>query len=124
MLTVEKQDGTTVNYDPRRLRGVNVFTEIEREFATRDRIQFTAGEKNDGQLVLFPAVLFDVTDAGCSSYWRATVSEDGSVTLRPEELHREFFHDDLSEGDPAIRQVFQTMLAKLETEFPALVAQS
>nr|AOS95232.1 ATP-dependent exoDNAse (exonuclease V) alpha subunit - helicase superfamily I [uncultured bacterium] len=45
MLTVEKQDGTTVSYDPKRLRGVNVFTEIEREFATGDRIQFTAGEK-------------------------------------------------------------------------------
>jgi len=45
MLTVEKQDGTTVSYDPRRLRGVNVFTEIEREFATGDRIQFTAAEK-------------------------------------------------------------------------------
>ena len=45
MLTVEKQDGTTVSYNPKRLRGVNVFTEIDREFATGDRIQFTAGEK-------------------------------------------------------------------------------
>lgn len=45
MLTVEKQDGTTVSYDPKRLRGVNVFTEIEREFAKGDRIQLTAGDK-------------------------------------------------------------------------------
>lgn len=75
---------------------------------------------NDGrQFVLFPAVLFEVTDARCSSYWRAAVSGDGSVTLRPEELYREFFHDDLSEGDPATRQVFQAVVAKLETEFPA-----
>jgi conjugative relaxase-like TrwC/TraI family protein len=44
-LTVEKQDGTTVSYDPKRLRGVNVFTEMEREFATGDRIQLTAGDK-------------------------------------------------------------------------------
>jgi hypothetical protein len=75
-------------------------------------------------LVLYPAVLFEVTDARCSSYWRAAVSGDGSVTLRPEELYREFFHDDLSEGDPATRQVFRAMVAKLESEFPALALQS
>jgi hypothetical protein len=34
MFTVEKQDGTSVSYDPKLLRGVNVFTEIEREFET------------------------------------------------------------------------------------------
>ena len=80
---------------------------------------------NDGgQFVLFPAMLFEVTDARCSSYWRAAVSGDGSVTLRPEELYREFFHDDLSEGDPATREVFQATVAKLEAEFPALVQQS
>jgi hypothetical protein len=79
---------------------------------------------DDGQFVLFPAMLFEVTDARCSSYWRAAVSGDGSVTLRPEELYREFFHDDLSEGDPATRQVFQAMVAKLEAELPALVRQS
>jgi hypothetical protein len=45
-LTVERQDGTSVTYDPRRLRGVNVFSEVAREFATGDRIQFTAAEKN------------------------------------------------------------------------------
>lgn len=41
-LTVERADGEVVAYDPRRLRGVNVFREQEREFATGDRIQFTA----------------------------------------------------------------------------------
>ena len=58
-------------------------------------------------LVLYPAVLFEVTDARCSSYWRAAVFGDGSVTLRPEELYREFFHDDLSEREPATREVFK-----------------
>jgi len=80
---------------------------------------------NDGgQLVLFPAILFEVTDARCSAYWRAAVSGDGSVTLRPEELCREFFHDDLSEGDPATREVFKATVAKLEAEFPASVLQT
>ena len=48
LLTVELADGTTLAYDPRRLRGVNVFREQEREFATADRIQFTASRKELG----------------------------------------------------------------------------
>ena len=74
---------------------------------------------DQGHLVLYPAILFEVTDARCSSYWRAAALEDGSVTLRPEELYREFFHDDLSEGDPATREVFRATVDKLEAEFPA-----
>jgi len=42
LLTVKRADGEVVAYDPRRLRGVNVFREQERAFATGDRIQFTA----------------------------------------------------------------------------------
>ncbi len=45
MLTVELENRTSVTYDPRRLRGVNVFTEAVREFSTGDRIQFTEPNK-------------------------------------------------------------------------------
>jgi hypothetical protein len=73
---------------------------------------------NDGgQFVLFPGVLFAVTDARCSSFWRAAVQQDGTVTFRPEEFYRQFFHDDLSEGDSATQQVFRAVVAKLEAEF-------
>jgi conjugative relaxase-like TrwC/TraI family protein len=48
LLIVEIQDGTSVVYDPRRLRGVNVFREEEREFATKDRVQFTTPLKELG----------------------------------------------------------------------------
>jgi conjugative relaxase-like TrwC/TraI family protein len=48
MLTVELENGTSVTYDPRRLRGVNVFTEAVREFSTGDRIQFTEPNKTLG----------------------------------------------------------------------------
>jgi conjugative relaxase-like TrwC/TraI family protein len=47
-LTVELANGASVVYDPRRLRGVNVFRETEREFATGDRIQLTAPYKELG----------------------------------------------------------------------------
>ncbi len=45
---VELGDGSTVSYDPRRVYGVNVFRETSREFATGDRLQFTALNKELG----------------------------------------------------------------------------
>ena len=45
LLTVERQDGQQVSYDPRRLQGVSVYREAERNFAEGDRIQFTAPSK-------------------------------------------------------------------------------
>ena len=42
VLTVEKQSGEQVSYDPRRLQGVTLYRETERSLAQGDRIQFTA----------------------------------------------------------------------------------
>src|SRR5208337_45822 len=47
-LTVEKETGDLATYDPRRLTGVSVYREIEREFSVGDRIQFTAPDKSLG----------------------------------------------------------------------------
>jgi hypothetical protein len=47
-LTVSLESGSVVTYDPRRLKGVNVFREVEREFATGDRVQFTGPNKDLG----------------------------------------------------------------------------
>jgi conjugative relaxase-like TrwC/TraI family protein len=44
-LTVEKANRELATYDPRRLTGVSVYQEIEREFSAGDRIQFTAPDK-------------------------------------------------------------------------------
>ncbi len=45
LLSVEKQNTELATYDPKRLRGVSVYQEMEREFASGDRIQFTAPNK-------------------------------------------------------------------------------
>jgi ATP-dependent exoDNAse (exonuclease V) alpha subunit len=37
-----------VTYDPRRLTGVSIYREIQREFSSGDRIQFTAPDKSLG----------------------------------------------------------------------------
>jgi conjugative relaxase-like TrwC/TraI family protein len=45
-VTVARADGVQVAYDPQRLRGVNVYTSLPREFSTGDRIQFTHNNKD------------------------------------------------------------------------------
>ncbi len=45
LLSVEKQNAELATYDPKRLRGVSVYREMEREFAIGDRIQFTTPDK-------------------------------------------------------------------------------
>jgi hypothetical protein len=46
LLTVQRSDGRQITYDPRRLQGVTVHREAEREFSAGDRIQFTAPYKD------------------------------------------------------------------------------
>jgi ATP-dependent exoDNAse (exonuclease V) alpha subunit len=47
-LIVVKANQELATYDPRRLTGVSVYREIEREFSVGDRIQFTAPDKSLG----------------------------------------------------------------------------
>ena len=42
LLTVKRENGEQLSYDPRRLQGVTLYRETQRSFAQGDRIQFTA----------------------------------------------------------------------------------
>jgi len=42
LLTVRRESGEEVSYDPRRLQGVTLYRETERAFSKGDRVQFTA----------------------------------------------------------------------------------
>jgi conjugative relaxase-like TrwC/TraI family protein len=46
LVTVRREDGQQVTYDPSRLRGIAAYREIEREFAIGDKIQFTAPQRD------------------------------------------------------------------------------
>ena len=46
LVTVRKQDGRQVTYDPSRLRGIIAYREMEREFAVGEKIQFTAPNRD------------------------------------------------------------------------------
>lgn len=44
-LTIQREDGEVVSYDPKRLKGVNVYREVQREIAAGERVQFTTSHK-------------------------------------------------------------------------------
>ncbi len=48
LLSVKMPTGVTLTYDPRRLSGVSVYQERVQPFASGDRLQFTAPDKNLG----------------------------------------------------------------------------
>jgi ATP-dependent exoDNAse (exonuclease V) alpha subunit len=45
LVTVKRENGEQVSYDPRRLQGVTLYRETERAFSEGDRVQFTAPYK-------------------------------------------------------------------------------
>ena len=47
-VTVQKEDGQTVTYDPKRLRGVTAYRETAIKIAAGERIQFTAADRKLG----------------------------------------------------------------------------
>ena len=47
-ITVAKDDGTQITYDPERLSGITAYREISRDFAQGDRIQFTSTNRELG----------------------------------------------------------------------------
>lgn len=48
LLTVEIAKGKQLTYDPKRIVGVTVYQQAERKFSARDRVQFTAPQKQLG----------------------------------------------------------------------------
>ena len=47
LLTVERQNGEQLTYNPHRLQGVSVYREAEGDFSTPDRVQFTAPYRDE-----------------------------------------------------------------------------
>src|ERR1019366_10419083 len=66
-LTVEKTNQELATYDPRRLTGVSVYHEIDRDFSVGDRIQFTAPDKSLGVANRDLAVIETIHPDGCLS---------------------------------------------------------
>jgi conjugative relaxase-like TrwC/TraI family protein len=87
-LSVEKANGELVTYDPRRLTGVSVYREIDREFSVGDRIQFTAPDKSLGVANRDMAVVEAIRPDGCLS---ARLNNQRQIDFNASE-HRHFDH--------------------------------
>jgi ATP-dependent exoDNAse (exonuclease V) alpha subunit len=89
LLTVDLENGVSATYDPRRLQGVHVFREVEREFAIGDKIQVTAPNKDLGVANRDLGTITAMQDGQVSV--RMDGKEDRSVTFDPREF-RQFDH--------------------------------
>jgi conjugative relaxase-like TrwC/TraI family protein len=87
-LTVHKGNEELATYDPRRLTGVSVYREIEREFSVGDRVQFTAPDKSLGVANRDLAVIESIAPDG-----RVTARLDSNRQIEfPAAEHRHFDH--------------------------------
>jgi conjugative relaxase-like TrwC/TraI family protein len=87
-LSVEKTTGEIASYDPRRLAGVSVYREIDREFSAGDRIQFTALDKALGVANRDLATIHSIAPDGRVS---ARLESGREISFDPAE-HRHFDH--------------------------------
>lgn len=84
----------------------------------RDSAVYRAGQilchlvDDHGNLVFAPIGVFDVTDDAIPEIWRVAV-HDGDVVFWPDIFHREYFFDDLSDGDPECVAAFQYLRSQL-----------
>ena len=87
-LTVVKTNQDLATYDPRRLTGVSVYQEIERQFSVGDHIQFTAPDKSLGVANRDLAVIESITPDGRVT---ARLDNNGQIEF-PAREHRHFDH--------------------------------
>jgi conjugative relaxase-like TrwC/TraI family protein len=88
LLTIQRPSGVAATYDPRRLSGVSVYREIERDFSIGDRIQFTAPDKQLGVANRDLAIIESITSNGLIS---ARLDSGRQVEFNAAE-HRHFDH--------------------------------
>jgi len=88
LLTVEKPNHELATYDPRRLSGVTVYQEIDREFSVGERIQFTAPNKSLGVANRDLAVIESIHPDGRVT---ATLSDNRRIEFNARE-HPHFDH--------------------------------
>jgi conjugative relaxase-like TrwC/TraI family protein len=120
LLTVQKQTGEQVTYDPSRLRGISAYREIEREFAIGDRIQMTSPNRALQVANRDLGTLKQIDGDG-----KMTVRMDGdkqkTVNFDPREM-RHFDHGYAVTSHSSQGLTAERVLANMDTEVhPALI---
>jgi ATP-dependent exoDNAse (exonuclease V) alpha subunit len=88
LLTVQKESGELITYDPRRLAGVSVYRAVIHDFAVGDRIQFSAPDKQLGIANRELAVIESIAPDGRI---RARLDDNRQIEFNAAE-HRHFDH--------------------------------
>lgn len=69
-----------------------------------------------GNCTSVPICLTEIIDPRPSVFWRAKIINNDLV-LWPIEFYQDFFHDDLSEGIPHVKRIFDSVVYRLTHEF-------
>ena len=122
LVTVRKENGEKVSYDPSRLRGISAYREIDREFAIGDRIQLTAPNRALGVANRDLGTLQNIGEDG-----RMTVRMDGdkekTITFDPREM-RHFDHGYAVTSHSSQGLTAERVLVNMDTEVhPELISQ-
>jgi hypothetical protein len=64
-----------------------------------------------------PLCLFDIVDPRPSRYWVPKKMTEFKMALWPEEFYQPYFHDILSDFDPACFEIYRRVRAQMESEF-------
>ena len=113
-VTVRKENGEEVTYDPSRLRGISGYREIEREFAIGDRIQLTAPNRELGVANRDLGTLEQIGEDG-----RLTVRMNGdkekTISFDPREM-RHFDHGYAVTSHSSQGLTAERVLVNMDTE--------
>jgi ATP-dependent exoDNAse (exonuclease V) alpha subunit len=122
LVTVRKENGEQVTYDPSRLRGISAYREIEREFAIGDRVQLTAPNRELGVANRDLGTLQQIGEEG-----RLTVRMDSdkekTITFDPREM-RHFDHGYAVTSHSSQGLTSERVLVNMDIEVhPELISQ-
>lgn len=71
-----------------------------------------------GYISSTPLSLFEILDSRVSKYWEYRKSNLEGITFWPSLFYQDFFHDDLSDGEPDVVAQFRKLKTLLEAEYP------
>jgi conjugative relaxase-like TrwC/TraI family protein len=122
LVTVRKENGEQVTYNPSRLRGITAYREIEREFAIGDRIQLTSSNRELGVANRDLGTLQKIGEDGRLTI-RMDDDKERTITFNPHRM-RHFDHGYAVTSHSSQGLTTARVLVNMDTEVhPELISQ-
>ena len=121
-VTVRRQDGEQVTYDPSRLRGISAYREIESQFSIGDRISFTATNRELQIANRNLGTLQQIDESGRMTL-RMDSDKQKTITFDPREM-RHFDHGYAVTSHSSQGLTSERVLVNMDTDVhPELIGQ-